>query len=154
MKFSIVVKTDQLFLSASNLIDNLSQELSLFLKEREYGSDIKEILVGCNIGYVPKGYEHLFKVKKPFYVDNKTIINKYTGESILLDKYYFYDFKISDVGLDEIVSVSDVEKNKIIVRELLKSFELMNNLPKKIKDFDLARFRTDLEDYFKDKGFI
>lgn len=154
MKFSIVQKIDQRFLSLTTFINSLSNEISFFLSEKDYGSHVKEIVVGLNCVQPPQGYEHLFKLKKPFYVDNKSIINKYTGEVILLEKYFFYDFKVSDILLAKFETVSDFEKNKIIVKELIESFDLINNLPKKVKDFDLAKFKNDLEDYLKERNFI
>ncbi|MEO8237472.1 MAG: hypothetical protein ABI576_05135 [Flavobacterium sp.] len=154
MKFTISLKIDQKIQSKSSLINNLSQELTIFFKNKNYGKDIMEIVIGFNCVKPPIGYEHLFKLKKPFYLDFKIIKNIHTGEPIELEKYYFYEIKIDNNHYDKLIVLSDEEIKKIIAHEILNSLSNLDNLPKKIKDFNREQFKKDLESYFKERELI
>ena len=132
-----------------DLINSLTDSLEKYFTPKNYGSDIEDILIGLTCVFVSEGYEHLFKIYPPKYVDFKVIKNKYTGESIELKKYFNYSLKLSNKIYEEFISATDEESKKILANEILNSFSNLDSLPKKVKDFDKERFKKDVETFFE-----
>ncbi|RMZ59697.1 hypothetical protein D1632_08720 [Chryseobacterium nematophagum] len=69
-------------------------------------------------------------------------------------KQYSYDIKFDNELYDDFVSSSDEESKKLLVRKILESFEHLDKLPKKVKDFDKEKFKSDVEQFFKEHDII
>lgn len=150
-------------LNISATIDNGAQhKLTLFtdfsnsLKNslnKDYGNDLNEISIHCFCANPSKEFEHFYKIKKPKYVANKLIKNKYTGESLLLEKVFMYDIKIDNQEYEVFINTSDEESKKILAIEILKSLENLNKLPKTV-EFNKEQFIKDVEFYFREQDLI
>lgn len=154
MEFAIVQNTDTKSYLKSNLVQEISNDLQLLLKNKTYGADIQTFLIGFLAVKTKPGYEDWYKAKKPKYVDYKQSKNRITGELMEIFKNYGYDIKFDNELYDEFVQSSDEESKKLLAKEILKSFAYLDKLPKKVKDFDKEKFTVDIERFFRKKGLI
>lgn len=147
MKFNISLRVDNNANNKIILINEFIDSLEKYFATKGYGSDVEYILIGLTCVYVNEGFEHLYKVYPLKYVDFKILKNKFTGESIELKKQIHYSVKLNNDEYEEFVNGSDEESKKILYKLLFDSLSNFDALPKKIKDFDKERFKTDLESF-------
>lgn len=69
-------------------------------------------------------------------------------------KTFSYDIKFDYDLYDEFVEASDENSKKILILKILDSFNHLDKLSKKIKDFDAEKFKSDIEIFFKKNEFI
>ena len=55
---------------------------------------------------------------------------------------------------DEFLHADEDQSKRIIARETLKALDLLDKVPKRLKDFDKERFRTDVANYYRSQGWI
>lgn len=143
MIFDIALRTETKAIYKAQIINSLSLSLRTLFKDKDYKGELKEISINCICAEVPVGYEHLFKMKKPKYVDYKMTVNKFTGEPFELNKILLFDIKFNEEEYFNYINSPDEESKKIFINLLLDSVENLE-LPKKIKDFDKKKFIADL----------
>ena len=154
MKFAITQEVDTKSGKKSDIIQQLSDDLENYLKDKNYGSDIETFLIGF-IGIKTKpGYEEWYKERKPKYTAYKASKNRITGLPMEIIKSYSYDIKFDYDLYDEFVEASDENSKKILVIKILDSFTHLDKLSKKIKDFDKDKFKKDVEKFFQEQGII
>ncbi|MPS72457.1 MAG: hypothetical protein E2590_04820 [Chryseobacterium sp.] len=154
MEFAITKELDTGTNKKTNLIQEISDNLKFFLKNKSYGEDIETFYIGF-VGIKTKiGYEQFFKERKPRYVDYKQTKNRLTGEMMEIIKEYGYDIKFDNELYDEFVNGTDEESKNLLARKILESFAHFDKLPKKIKDFDKEKFKVDVEKFFKEQKII
>jgi len=154
MKFAITQELDAVTNKKANLIQSISNDLESFLKNKNYGSDIETFYIGF-IGIKTKvGFDNYYKERSPKYIDYKQTKNRLTGIVIEISKEYSYDIKFDNELYDEFVNSSDEESKKLLARKILESFEHLDKLPKKIKDFDKEKFKADVEEFFKEQDLL
>jgi len=68
----------------------------------------------------------------------------YTGEEHIMNKLFINEFNFNPEEYEEFISVSDEESKKILENKIIESLGNLDKLPKKVKDFDKVRFKTDL----------
>lgn len=150
MKFNITQEIDIEASKKSNLITFLSESLGIFLFDADYGSDIQYFFIGCICVMTRPSYEDWFKIRKPRYQTINKI--KLLDGSLKEQKGVFtYDIKLN---FDDFVFASDKDSNRILALEILKSLSNLDALPKKVKDFDKTRFKSDIEQFFKDNDLL
>lgn len=146
MKFGLTQETN-LDQDRSNIIISLSNELKEYFKNRDYGKDVEEFLIGL-ISVKPE-FEIFFKERKPKYISHK--IETHGGISVEITKSYGYDIKLNYNNISE----SNMHTIKsVIASEIVTSLSHLDSLPKKIKDFDKERFKGDLLQFFKEHGLL
>lgn len=154
MEFAITKELDIKSYEKSTLIQEVSDDLGSYLKNRNYGDDIGVFLIGF-VGVKTKpGYEDWYKERKPRYVDYKQSKNRLTGLVMETIKEYSYDIKFDNELYDKFVNSSDEDSKKLLVEKILESFLHLDKLPKKVKDFDKEKFKTDVEKFFREQGLI
>ncbi|MCV2486492.1 hypothetical protein OD917_16280 [Flavobacterium sp. SH_e] len=129
------------------LID-FSNEMKKSFIEKRYGNDLIEIVIG--IICVSPMFEQFFKPKRPKYTNEKKHI-KSEGFEYEVEKCLEYSIKLD---FETFKNFSEIEAKKHLSLEILKSLEIIETMRTKIKDFDLATFKKDLENYFKEKRYI
>lgn len=154
MEFAITKELDTGTNKKTNLIQEISDNLEFFLKNKSYGEDIGTFYIGF-VGVKTKiGYEHFFKERKPKYIDYRLTKNRLTGLPLETIKQYGYDIKFDHELYDEFVNGTDEESKKLLARKILESFAHFDKLPKKIKDFDKEKFKADVEEFFKEQDLL
>ena len=121
-----------------DMVYTLSDKMSTFFKEKNYGDDIKSYSIG--VICVPPENEHLFK---------KNIVPKYTRDNIENSLEYGISLK-----LDSFIQANGKESVKILAEDIYASLALLNTLKKKIKDFDFDKFKLDMEKFFHSEGLM
>lgn len=154
MNISISLIIDPMAKHKSNTIVSMSQELKVFFADRFYGEDIQDYVIGFTCVLPPEGFEHLFKKKKPVYVDDKTKKNRFTGEQERMFKLFIDSIDLDSTEYTDFVDSSDEESKRILAKKILKSLENLDKLPKKVKDFDKERFKQDMEHFFKEHDLL
>ena len=144
MEFNISITIDEKAKHKSHLIIDLSESLKSYFQDKNYGEDIKDYIIGCICTLPPEGFEKFNKPKKPTYVDYKITKNIYTGEEHIMNKLFINEFNFNPEEYEEFISVSDEESKKILENKIIESLGNLDKLPKKVKDFDKVRFKTDL----------
>ncbi len=156
MEFNIekTVSEEALVKDKNNLILSLEEDTRNYLKNRNYGEDVKYYTIKLSCVNPPQGFEHLFKLLPPKYIDLKVSKNVHTGEEQRFEKHFFCSINIIGNLYDEFVNSSDENSKKLLVEKIVESFEHLDKLPKKVKDFDKERFTTDVEEFFRKQGLI
>ncbi|MDY3344199.1 hypothetical protein PG326_02870 [Riemerella anatipestifer] len=149
MEFNISITIDEKAKHKSHLIVDLSEALKEYFRDKNYGEDIKDYVIGCICTLPPEGFEKFNTPKKPTYVDYKKTKNIYTGEEHTMNKLFINRFNFNSDEYEEFISVSDEESKKILENKIIKSLENLDELPKKVKDFDKEQFKKDLLAFLK-----
>lgn len=155
MNFGISLEIDIEAKSKSSLIINLSEDLKTFFSEKHYGEGVLNFFIGCICIKTKPGYEEWYKIRKPRY-KALTIIKDVgqVGNNVEIKNSFSIDIKIDNGLYDTFISSLDVESSRILASEILKSLSYLDALPKKIKDFDKERFKSDMEKFFKESSLL
>lgn len=149
MEFALAQTTSVELDKQASFITNFSNHLENYFLKKDYGKDLKSIIIGINC--VSPNFEQFFKIQKPKYIGNKKVsISKYTGQSYEIEKCLSYDLKLD---FETFKNISEIEAKKYLSEEILKSIDIIGTMQKKIKDFDLLMFKKDLSSYFKEFYF-
>lgn len=154
MEFEVALTLDKNAQSKSALINDLFRVINDFVVDGKYGEGIYQYLVSLYVINPPIGYEHLHKDFKPKYTEYKLVNNKFTGEKLEIKKQFHYSIKIDGNAYSNFVKASEEENKKFLATEILKSLSNLDALPKKVKDFDKERFKSDMEQFFKSVNLI
>jgi len=150
MVFEITQEIDAEAESKSVLINSLSGLLKSYFSNKEYGKDIEHYFIGIICVRYRPGYEDWFRIRKPKYkaVDK---IKMPDGKYLQLHGVYSYDIKLD---FERFVNSSEKESKKLLASEILNSLSYLDALPKKVKDFDKERFKSDMEQFFKSENLL
>ena len=128
---------------------------SVFI-DRSYGKDIENIsIVIILIRHIP-GYEAWDKPRRPKYIEHYESVSYITGEPVRWEwnKRFVIEIRFNNDVYDEFLKADEEQSKRIIARETLKALELLDKVPKRLKDFDKERFRTDVANYYRSQGWI
>lgn len=135
MEFSIGSQFSREFtFEESSITRKLSDELNNAFDNNDYGERIKKIYVG--IICVSKGFDSFFMVRP----------------TKILKKEPALEFEIK-LNFDAFKKEEELERKKIIVKEVLKLLKGIIQ-EKTINNFKKEVFITDLEDFFKEQGYL
>lgn len=154
MEFGITQEVDNKSGDKSYLVQKISDNLENFLKNRSYGEDVETFLIGFVAIKTKPGYEEWYKERKPKYIDYRLTKSRLTGLPLETIKQYSYDIKFDYELYDEFVNGTEEESCKLLARKILDSFSHLDKLPKKIKDFDKEKFKSDVEEFFKSNNLL
>lgn len=138
MKFALTQEVSEQLLSngVSDHIQSLSNELSEFLKSKNYGNDLLKIYVG--IICVSPEFDIFFKVRKPKYKKSKVGPIE-DGRHSGLENSLSYDIKLD---YNKFTIASESEVFRMLAIEIMKSLVVFNAL--RIKNFDREQFEKDV----------
>lgn len=154
MNFNIEISIEEEAIKKNIVIISLEKELNNYINHKNYGKDVETFTIRLNCINPPKGFEHLFKLLPPKYIDFKIVKNIHTGEYQEFRKHFFLSINIIGDNYEKFISSTDEESKKILAREVLKSFVHLDKLPKKIKDFDKEKFKADVEKFFRQQNLL
>jgi hypothetical protein len=165
MHFTIALTVDTRAGIKSHILTNLSIYLKKSFEDKDYGADLLKYTLGFTSVLAPEGYGHFFEKKKPIYVSDRMTKNKFTGEkyhmfklfinSIVIEPDEYEDFVMFKLFINSIViepdeyedfvSGTDLHSLAMVKAKILASLSNLDQLPKKVKDFDKERFRLDMK---------
>lgn len=137
-----------------SVIETFSNEINIEFRNKNYGNSIDDFNLICILVKTKPGYEDWYIPKKPKYIEYKIYRNKLTGQELEIKNQYSIEFKIDNKLYDKFEVASDKESKKILAEKILESFKHLDKLPKKIKNFDAEKFKSDIEIFFKKNEFI
>jgi len=149
MKLVSTLHIDREAQKKSLLITDLFRGINDFIKNKKYGHGIYQYMISLYVINPPEGYEHLFKDFKPKFTEHKLTKNRFTGERVEIKKQFHYSIRIDGNAYSDFVKASKMKTKKILASEILKSLSNLDALPKKVKDFNRERFKSDIENYFR-----
>jgi len=130
----------------ATIFTNISEKLKRHFNGLNYGNDLEEILIGV-ICVAPE-FEKFNQLRKPKYMEfRESVLN---GINVVEKKVYTYEIMIN---YEEFCSNNDRNNTIYLVNELLYSLKILDNLPKKIKNFDKEKFINDFEDLITSDAF-
>jgi len=148
MEFALVKYMSVELSKRTLIVQNFAEEIGKHFESENYGEDLKSLIIGI-IGVSPQ-FEAFFKSRKPKYTKGKSNVEsegfKYKTEDCLE-----YDVKI-DFGIFQKATDEEVKKN--LAKEILLSLKVLDEMKSKIKDFNIEKFKADLESYFRKKELI
>jgi len=154
MKFTLALTLDKDAQSKSSTIDNFFKEVGTFVQSKNYGGGIIEYFIICRVINPPIGYEHLFRDFKPKFIEHKSLINKLTGQPFVIENQFSYSIKIQSEKYKNFIEANENESRKILAFEILNSLSNLDALPKKVKDFDKEKFKSDMQEFFKEQNLL
>ncbi|WP_299568500.1 hypothetical protein [uncultured Pedobacter sp.] len=147
MDFGIAITTEETAQFVANFVQDLSDRLGEYFKDKDYGNGIKSLAVGATIlAPAPPGFEHLFKARKPKYTKAKKTID-FHGIPITIERCLEYDIKLDP---SEFTGLSDREIKKMLSEKVLTSLSVFDEIKQKIAPFDSDRFKADTRSWFDD----
>ncbi len=158
MRFEIdIFELDSPMLTKSDWLQDFSKQYLIpAFKGKYYGQDILNIaIVIILIQHLP-GYEAWDKPRRPKYIEHYESVSYITGEPVRWEwnKRFVIEIRFNNDVYDEFLKADDEQSKRIIARETLKALELLDKVPKRLKDFDKERFRTDVANYYRSQGWI
>ena len=141
MKFALTLETN-LGGKRNDWINNLSEGLERHFATKNYGDDLKELLIGIIV--VAPEFDFFFKERKPKYRQGKREVSKH-GTRYEVEDSVTYDLKL------DFSNYSNFKEDEFLLKlknEIFSSIHVLQKI-KKLKKFDFESFQSDLKDYLK-----
>ena len=134
MEFALTVEASEGVANKTYLINNLSDRLYEYFSDKDYGNDVKRILIGTI--FVAPEFEWFSKIRKPKY----TFYQKYKRDDteIVADRVFTFDLKID---YESFKNQSDEQNEKKVALKILKILTNFDLLTNKIKGICKKRIK-------------
>ncbi|SEV91083.1 hypothetical protein SAMN05428988_0365 [Chitinophaga sp. YR573] len=131
-----------------DIVTAIGKNMDIFFADKIYGSDVEVIYIG--IRCLTPVFESAFPKKKPKYdLKGKVYhVNNDDGPIKSPDKALSYSLTLDYSKYKEITDI-----RSIFPQDVLDSLDIIGTI-KQIKDFDLVKFKSDFETFFKSVGWI
>lgn len=127
-------------------INEYGDRLNSFFNGRSYGADLEVLYIA--LFCMSSEYESFFKIRKPKYTsEGKQYIYKGTRQQSE-DKSLVYELR-----LDYDIYLKTNEVKTLLAQDIIKSLDTISTV-KKIKDFELSKFKIDFEFFFQQDGWL
>ena len=123
-------------------IHNLSDSLNDHFKDKSFGDDLKELLIGIIV--VAPEFDFFFKVRKPKYRQGKKVLTLH-GNQYEVEDSVGYDVKLD---YSKYSSYQEDEFMSHLKSEIFSSIQILNQI-KRLKKFDFEAFAAELEGFLK-----
>jgi hypothetical protein len=153
MRFTTTIETEEIADHKSETIKEVTSLLNDFLQAHDYGDGIRNYNVGVICIKTRPGYEKWYKIRKPRLAEYETF-KKFDGTILEFKNAFYNDIKIDGEEFDYFVICSNLEAKKLLAKKIVESFINLDTLPKKVKDFDKARFLSDVKFFLKEQGLL
>lgn len=120
--------------------------LKEFFSDRFYGEDLTTLYISA-LCWSPK-FEHFFKLRRPNYKSEGKV---YLHQGVQVEREAMsltYDLKLD---YETYLNAPDVKP--VLAQDILKSLDTISSV-KKIKDFDLNKFKSDFEFFFPTERLV
>lgn len=120
--------------------------LKAYFEKRIYGEHVKELIIG--ITCMSPRFDSFFKPRRPRY---RTEEKTYVAHGIQITTPAMYlDYELR---LDFEQYLNTKEFKALFAQDIVASLDTISKI-KKIKDFDLPRFKADFEQFFRENGWL
>lgn len=139
----------------SDFIDDFSKKyLEKYFSDKTYGKDVENIAIVIILIKTLPGYENWNMVRRPKYIEHYESTYVPSGIPWEWNKRFVIETRFDFEIYDEFLAADEEEAKRILARETLQSLELLDKLPKRLKDFDINAFRADVKNYYRQQGWI
>lgn len=141
----------------SVFVDHLSKEvLKNAFATRDYGKDVQEICIYIVLIKSQPGFERFFQPRRPKYIEhNESKDLPFSEENPLVwDKRFHIEIRFDGKVYDDFVAADENQAKHILARETLRALDLLDKLPKRLKDFDKEAFRADVQKLYQSHGWL
>lgn len=149
MKFGLAVNFSIEIINKSDYAQSLSNDLEGYFKHRTYGDDIKTYTIGV-VCVSPQFDAFYQKEIKPKYTRGKKVISP---DDIRFELEDNFEYRIK-INYESFKNATAYEAKRILAKEILASFALLEKYKAKIKSFDWVSFQMDLEKFFRSQHLI
>jgi len=154
MNFEIVInELDEEMSIKLPVIKEYSTFIAKFLSDKDYGNGLESLRLIFILIKTKKGYEEWFRTRKPKFTEHN-ILETFSGEKIEIIKEFAIESRIDNDSYDNFLMATETESRKILAQEILNSLSNLDALPKKVKDFDKEKFKSDVEQFFKEHDLV
>jgi hypothetical protein len=153
MKLDTIPYNKEIQDKKSKIVDKLVKDFNIYIQKKEYYG-INDFVVKLYIKLPRENVDHLYKMYKPKFIEKKVLRNPHTNEIFELNKYFDYSVMITDSLYFIFLEGTDTESKKIIARAIYNSFSKLDYLSKKVKEFNLKKFKNDLQQFFVERNLI
>jgi hypothetical protein len=108
MEIGVGIEADAKSSLKVELVSDLIDELSAFLKPINYGAGILSVSIGFICIELVPGYENWHKARKPRFTKNRKV-RLLNGESITAKNNFSYDMKFSADEYASFIQATDIE---------------------------------------------
>lgn len=146
MKVSFTAQSSREAHSKLDIIIATRSDFKAFFSDKVYGDDLASLLIG--VCCVSPESEEFFKPKKPKY---RKEAETYEHKSVNVhtpDNHLVYELRLPFAIY---MSIDDIRSD--FAERVLESLSVISTI-KKIKDFDLERFRADFRICFQQLGWL
>lgn len=147
MKFGIGMEIEPDCTKSAHALQSHVNGIAKFLELSDYGSGVEHFTIGLVAIKSRPGYEEWFKQRKPRHKKEQNI-KMPDGSTLTLKNTYSYDIKLSN---EEIESFAKSSENAIEIfnTKFFASLANFESPSMKKRDFDLAKFTSDIGHYLK-----
>lgn len=150
MHVGMTMVSDQEVVHKTDVIIDLIEPIDSYFITRNYGQDLQQIAIGFICVMSHKGYEGWYKVRRPRYTEIGYIS---LSDASLKEVKGSFSWEIK-LDFDTILHNTYAENEKLLAFEVMKSLCYLDNLSKKVKDFDKERFASDMKEFFRGRSLI
>ncbi len=132
--------------SKFNFLVSCDKQMKDFFYRRSYGGDLEVLYIG--LFCMSAGFENFFKPRKPSYQKDSSI---YIHQGVQVEreaKSLTYELRLN---YQEYLKATAIKP--LLIHDILNSLDIIRSM-KGIRDFDLASFRHDFEEFFKLNGWL
>lgn len=153
MNVGIALETDVEAYGRSHLIDELSDHLTKYFSDKSYGQDIEKVDIGVICKRVRPGFEAFSKVRKPKYVERE-VVDLIGGGTREYTNVFGFDVRFEESAYKDFISANEEIAVAALLSTLMESISNLELLPKRIKNFDKEKFKTDFEKCLQEWGRV
>lgn len=138
-------------------VEHLSKEvLENAFATRDYGTDVQEICIYIVLIKTQPGFERFFQPRRPQYIQHKEsrILPFSDDKPLVWDKRFHIEIRFDGKVYDDFISADEDLAKHILARETLIALNLLDKLPKRLKDFDKEAFRADVKELYQSLGWL
>ena len=144
MRFALTIETSAgVSEHRTNLIVGISNRLSEYFRDRDYGSDVRTILIGV-ICVAPE-FEWFSKLRRPKYVRYRKYV--LDGIEIIEDRVFSFDIRID---YEQFNRQDDEDNIRMVTAKIIESLINLEDIPAASKAFDKGRFIKDVTSFLRE----
>ncbi|MFH1947124.1 MAG: hypothetical protein ABIJ23_03155 [Candidatus Magasanikbacteria bacterium] len=125
------------------ILRELEKKMKEFFSKKNYGSSIKNYVIGISIDAEP--FASFLKERKPKYTKGKKTL---TVDRRPYDIEDCFEYS-SRIDHDKFMKANDKEALCILANDIYSSIDLVDKFKKRMDDFNKEKFKNDMKNFFK-----
>ena len=144
MDVGIGIEVDAETANKAHVIQAVSDSLRMFFKDKDYGKDLLALSIGFICVRDVPGYEEFSRKRPPRYSARRKV-EPINGPEEFVTNHFSYSVKLDQDKYEMFLQATDSRALEIVVKELRASTSIFDKLPRKVRDFDAVKFKSDMD---------